>query len=79
MLRPLAVGAPRQIAETMGWSLPYTLGVLGRWKTITHRASFSVMTGRGHISSCAGADFAEEHDAFPGPSRAAPCPEWRCS
>jgi sRNA-binding protein len=30
--RPLAVGAAREIAATMGWSLPYTLGVLVRWK-----------------------------------------------
>jgi hypothetical protein len=29
---PLAVGASREIAEAMGWSLPYTLGVLGHWK-----------------------------------------------
>jgi sRNA-binding protein len=31
-IRPLAVGASREIAEAMGWSLPYTLGVLDRWK-----------------------------------------------
>jgi sRNA-binding protein len=30
--RPLAVGAAREIAAAMGWSLPYTLGVLVRWK-----------------------------------------------
>jgi sRNA-binding protein len=31
-VRPLAKGVARQVAATMGWSLPYTLGVLGRWK-----------------------------------------------
>lgn len=31
-VRPLAIGAAREIAAAMGWSLPYTLGVLGRWK-----------------------------------------------
>jgi sRNA-binding protein len=31
-VRPLAMGVARQIATAMGWSLPYTLGVLGRWK-----------------------------------------------
>jgi sRNA-binding protein len=31
-VRPLTVGAGREIAAAMGWSLPYTLGVLGRWK-----------------------------------------------
>jgi sRNA-binding protein len=31
-VRPLAMGAARQVAAAMGWSLPYTLGVLGRWK-----------------------------------------------
>jgi sRNA-binding protein len=31
-VRPLAMGVARQIAAAMGWSLPYTLGVLGRWK-----------------------------------------------
>lgn len=31
-VRPLAVGAAGEIAATMGWSLPYTLGVLGPWK-----------------------------------------------
>jgi sRNA-binding protein len=30
--RPLAIGAAREIAAAMGWSLPYTLGVLGHWK-----------------------------------------------
>jgi sRNA-binding protein len=30
-VRSLAMGA-RQIAAAMGWSLPYTLGVLTRWK-----------------------------------------------
>jgi hypothetical protein len=28
-IRPLAVGVAREIAVTMGWSLPYTLGVFG--------------------------------------------------
>jgi hypothetical protein len=31
-VRPLAMGVARQAAAAMGWSLPYTLGVLGRWK-----------------------------------------------
>ena len=31
-VRPLAIGATGEIAAAMGWSLPYTLGVLGRWK-----------------------------------------------
>jgi sRNA-binding protein len=31
-VRPLAMGVARQIAAAMGWSLPYTLGVLTRWK-----------------------------------------------
>jgi ProQ/FINO family len=31
-VRPLAIGVARQVAAAMGWSLPYTLGVLTRWK-----------------------------------------------
>jgi sRNA-binding protein len=31
-VRPLAMGAAREIAATMNWPLPYTLGVLGSWK-----------------------------------------------
>jgi sRNA-binding protein len=31
-VRPLAIGATGEIAAAMGWSLAYTLGVLGRWK-----------------------------------------------
>jgi sRNA-binding protein len=31
-VRPLAKGVARQVAAAMGRSLPYTLGVLGRWK-----------------------------------------------
>ena len=31
-VRPLAMGAARQVAATMGWPLPYALGVLTRWK-----------------------------------------------
>ena len=31
-LRPLAIGTPSEIAAAMGWSLPYTLGVLTGWK-----------------------------------------------
>jgi sRNA-binding protein len=31
-VRALAVGAAGEIAAEMGWSLPYTLGVLVRWK-----------------------------------------------
>jgi sRNA-binding protein len=29
---PLAIGTASQIAGAMGWSLPHTLGVLGKWK-----------------------------------------------
>jgi sRNA-binding protein len=31
-VRPLAVDAAHEIAVVMGWSYPYTLGVLSRWK-----------------------------------------------
>jgi hypothetical protein len=31
-VRPLTIGAAREIAAAMGWSLPYTLGVLVGWK-----------------------------------------------
>jgi sRNA-binding protein len=31
-VRPLALGAARQIAGTIGWPLPYTLGLLCKWK-----------------------------------------------
>ena len=31
-VRPLAIGAAGQIAAAMGWSVPYTLGVLVGWK-----------------------------------------------
>ena len=31
-VRPLAIGTAREIAAAMGWSIPYTLGVLGGWK-----------------------------------------------
>jgi sRNA-binding protein len=31
-VRPLAMGAAREVAAAMGWPLPYTLGVLTRWK-----------------------------------------------
>jgi sRNA-binding protein len=31
-VRPLAIGAAREIAVALGWSLPYTLGVLRSWK-----------------------------------------------
>jgi sRNA-binding protein len=34
-VRPLALGAAGNIAATMGWSLPYTRGVLCRWKMAT--------------------------------------------
>ena len=30
--RPLALGSVGQIAEAMGWSIPYTIGVLTYWK-----------------------------------------------
>ena len=31
-IRPLTVGAVGEIAAAMGWSVPYTLGVLAPWK-----------------------------------------------
>ena len=31
-VQPLAVDAAHEIAAVMGWSYPYTLGVLSRWK-----------------------------------------------
>jgi sRNA-binding protein len=31
-VRPLAIGAAGEIASSMRWSLPYTLGVLASWK-----------------------------------------------
>jgi sRNA-binding protein len=31
-VRPLAIGSTRDIAATMSWSLPHTLGVLLTWK-----------------------------------------------
>jgi hypothetical protein len=31
-IRPLALGVAYQVAAGMGWSLPYTLSVLRRWK-----------------------------------------------
>jgi sRNA-binding protein len=31
-VRPLAIDATDEIAAVKGWSLPYTLGVLSRWK-----------------------------------------------
>jgi sRNA-binding protein len=31
-VRPLAIDAAREIAAVMGWSVPYTLGVLTPWK-----------------------------------------------
>jgi sRNA-binding protein len=31
-IRPLAIGAASEIAVAMGWSRPYTLGVLRHWK-----------------------------------------------
>lgn len=31
-VRPLAIGAAGEIAAAMNWSVPYTLGVLARWK-----------------------------------------------
>jgi sRNA-binding protein len=30
--RPLALGSVGQISEAMGWSIPYTIGVLTYWK-----------------------------------------------
>jgi sRNA-binding protein len=31
-IRPLAINATEEIGAVMGWSYPYTLGVLSRWK-----------------------------------------------
>jgi hypothetical protein len=30
------MGVAREVAAAMGWSLPYTLGVFGRWKMAAH-------------------------------------------
>jgi len=38
-VRPLAVDAAHEIAAVMGWSYPYTLGVLSRWKMARRAAS----------------------------------------
>jgi ProQ/FINO family len=32
VVRPLAIGSPRIIAQSMGWTVPYVLGVLAVWK-----------------------------------------------
>ena len=34
-VRPLAMGVANQLAETMGWSLSYSVGVLTIWKMST--------------------------------------------
>jgi sRNA-binding protein len=31
-VRPLACGTPKRIAEAIGWTIPFTLGVLAVWK-----------------------------------------------
>lgn len=31
-VRPLAIGVVHEVAAAMGWSFPYTQGVLGAWK-----------------------------------------------
>jgi hypothetical protein len=31
-IRPLTIGATREIAAAMGWSVPFTLGVFAHWK-----------------------------------------------
>ena len=36
-VRPLASGTVKTIAETLGWSTPYTRAILARWKA---RASY---------------------------------------
>jgi hypothetical protein len=37
-VRPLAIGTTGEIAAVMGWSPPYTLGVLAGWKMAPGRA-----------------------------------------
>jgi sRNA-binding protein len=32
LVRPLAIGSPGIIAQAMGWTVPYALGVLAVWK-----------------------------------------------
>ena len=32
LVRPLAIGIPGIIADSMGWTVPYALGVLAVWK-----------------------------------------------
>jgi hypothetical protein len=45
-VRPSAMGIARQVAAAMGWGLPYTLGVLGRWK-MAAAASSPIWATRG--------------------------------
>ena len=43
-VRTLAISAAGEIAATMNWSLPYTLGVLARWKMSSAYASLYLPT-----------------------------------
>jgi hypothetical protein len=46
-VRPLAMGVAGQVAVAMGWSLPYTLGVLGDARAIARpRACSAIASAR---------------------------------
>jgi hypothetical protein len=42
-IRPLAINATHEIAAVMGWSYPYTLGVLSRWKNSRFPAPWTII------------------------------------
>src|ERR1700691_2271420 len=52
-IRLLAVGVAREIAATMGWSHPYTLGILHLWKMapVYCQAVFA-MTNASPLTAC---------------------------
>ena len=47
-IRPLAMGAAHQITAAMGWSLPYTLGVLARLHQLRGLGDAKVLKSLGH-------------------------------
>jgi hypothetical protein len=51
-VRPLAMGVARQVAAAMGWSLPYTLGVLGRWRMAPVYCQAVLCGTQGREESC---------------------------
>src|ERR1700750_1737315 len=46
-VRPLALGTVGQIAEAMGWTIPYTIGVLTYWKMAPVSATLTPSTAAG--------------------------------